>query len=69
MWFGMATQLLEPTCIHQTVETFWIAIGSNNNLFEIIARKLGGAVSRQSDRCFPRTRFGTNGNVLITTMK
>ena len=53
----------------QTVETFRIAIGSYNNLFESIARKLGGAVSRQSDRCFPRTRFGTNGNVLKTTMK
>ena len=37
--------------------------------FESIARFLGGSLSRQSERNFPRTRFGLNDNVLNSSMK
>ena len=48
----------------RTVESFRIIIGLNNNKFESIARKLGGQITRQSDRHFPDRRFGSNGDVL-----
>lgn len=38
-------------------------------LFCNMALKYGGLISRQSDRCFPRTRFTPNTNILNTSMK
>jgi len=53
----------------RTVESIASIVGVNNKKFESIARRLGGALSRNSDKCFPRTRFGTNDNVLNPSMK
>ena len=53
----------------RTVESIRGTVGKDNNKFEAIARKLGGALSCNSDRCFPRTRFGTNTDVLNPNMK
>ena len=52
----------------RTVESIREIVGDNSK-FEMIARKLGGALSCNSDRCFPRSRFGTNTNVLNPNMK
>ena len=52
----------------RTVESIASIVG-NNKQFESIARRLGGALSRNSDREFPVTRFGTNDNVLNPSMK
>ena len=38
----------------RTVESIRSIVKSDNRNFEIIAWKLGGALSRNSDRCFPR---------------
>ena len=53
----------------RSIESISQLVGPSNNEFETIARKLGGALSQNSDRRFPRSRFGTNNNVLNPNMK
>ena len=52
----------------RTVESIEFIV-KDNSRFESIARRLGGSLSRNSDREFPRTRFNTNNSVLKTSMK
>ena len=52
----------------RTVESIETIV-KENSLFESIARQLGGALSRNSDRVFPRTQFNTNNSVLKSSMK
>ena len=57
---GVAKRLIKSICQ---------LVGPSNPKFETIAQKLGGALSRNSDRQFPGSRFGLNNNVLNPNMK
>ena len=52
--------------VKRTVESLKSLL-PNNDKFNIIAVRFGGLISRQSNRCFPRTKFGSS--VLQSAMK